>query len=484
MKIVIVGGGTAGYFTALYCKTVFPSYSITVIQNEEIGAIGVGEATTPMIIDFLYSLNIDPIAMMREIGGTIKNGIKFENWNGDGKSYYHPFKERNELGHFSITPYFSADCSEYYLRHLVRNGLDFNEYTYGALLSNENKIDITNLYYALHFDANRLSTFLKKTAADRGIRILNGNYKDVETDSNGFINKVLLDDGQVKCDFLFDCSGLARLIIGKHFKEEWISYKPFLPMKKAIPFHLPAEKETKPYTESIAMPHGWMWKIPLVDRTGAGYVFDSDYITPEQAQKEAEDWLGHPVNVSRVIDFDAGRFKNFWVKNCIAVGLSTGFLEPLEATSLHVTMTQLHKLTHFINTMHIHDQDSVDVYNKSLAKTMDINSEFVYLHYITRRADTDFWKELKTKYPPQTDFKKILKVIQQGNVGFIDIGNQDAFPLWAYFNVCNGLELFDDNTNIKGYENLYPSVDQYKVTLDEYQRKAMSLNDFLNQGIL
>jgi tryptophan halogenase len=484
MKIVVLGGGTAGYFTALYCKQLFPSYSITVIQNEEIGAIGVGEATTPIIIDFLNFLNIDPIAMMREIGGTVKNGIKFTDWNGDGKSYYHPFRERNDLGHFSIDPFFAADCSDYYLRHLVNKGLDFNEYTYGALLSNENKIDIVNLYYALHFDANRLSQFLKKTAADREIRIIDGNYKDVETDNNGFINKVLLDDGQVKCDFLFDCSGLARLIIGKHFKEEWISYKSFLPMKKAIPFHLPADAEKKPYTESIAMPNGWMWKIPLVDRTGGGYVFDSDYITPEEAQKEAEDYLGHPVKVSRVIDFDTGRFKNIWVKNCMAVGLSTGFLEPLEATSLHVTITQLQKLTHFINTMHVYDQNSVELYNKLIVETMDVNAEFVYLHYITRRTDTQFWKDLKIKYPPPNNFKKILDIIHQGNIRFIDLANQDAFPLCAYLSVCNGLELFENRININGYENLYPSVDQYKATLDEYQKNAISLNDFLNQGSL
>lgn len=482
MKIVVLGGGTAGYFTALYCKTIFPTYSVTVIQNEEIGAIGVGEATTPIIVDFLRSLNINPISMMQEIGGTIKNGIKFENWNNDGKSYYHPFKEKNELGHFNIIPFFSGDCGDYYLRHLVNKGLDFNEYTYGALLSNENKVDIDNLFYALHFDANKLSGFLKKTATDRGIRIINGNYKSVETDNNGFINTVLLDDGQVKCDFVFDCSGLARLIIGKHFKEEWISYKSYLPMKKAIPFHLPTEEVTKPYTRSISMPHGWMWQIPLQDRIGAGYVFDSDYITAEQAQKEAEEYLGHPVNVSRVIDFDTGRFKNFWVKNCLAVGLSTGFLEPLEATSLHVTITQLQKLVQFINTIHVHDQNSVDLYNKLLAETMDVNSEFVYLHYITQRNDTEFWRDLQTKYPPPEDFKKTLEIIRQGNIRYIDLANGDAFPLCAYLNVCNGLGLFEEGINIKGYENLYPSVDHYKVILDEYCNRAIPLNNFLNES--
>lgn len=253
-------------------------------------------------------------------------------------------------------------------------------------------------------------------------------------------------------------------------------------MKKAIPFHLPNEADIKPYTRTISMPHGWMWQIPLADRIGAGYVFDSDYITPEQAQKEAEEYLGHPVKVSRVIDFEAGRFKNFWIKNCVAVGLSTGFLEPLEATSLHVTISQLQKLILFINTMHVHDQESVDLYNKLIAETMDANLEFVYLHYITKRSDTEFWRNLKKNYPPPEKFKKTLEVIRTGNIRFMNVAQGDAFPLFSYFMICNGLGLFEEGINITGYENLYPNVDQYKLLLDEYRNRATLHTDFLNKA--
>ena len=483
MNIVVLGAGTAGWLTALYCRKVYPQSKITVIKNSSKGIIGVGEATTPPFVSFLKFLDIDPLDIIKKVGGTIKNGISFENWNGDGKKYFHGFSERGPLNPFSLLPYFSQDCFDYYLRHLLDKKLDFNENVYCNKISYQDKVDLDNIMYALHFDTNKMSNFLENESKYRNITLIDADYKDVTIDENGFIKTLVLDTQEVQADFVFDCSGLSRLIIEKHFDEEWISYKKHLPMDSAIPFHIPQDYSIHPYTQAISMPHGWIWKIPLQDRYGAGYVFDSTCINSEQAQQEAEEYLGIKLDVNRTIKFEAGRFSRYWIKNCIAVGLSASFIEPLESTSIHLTISQLKLLTQFINHTYEHNENSVKKYNELVTKNMDEILNFVYLHYLCKRSDTVFWKNFRKNYPVPGNFKPMLELIKENNIRFLDtftVTQDNAFAMGSYYKVSEGLDLFEKPINIKGYENLKPSVYEYKEIIDFYLKNSISHNTLLN----
>lgn len=484
MKIVILGGGTAGFFTALYCQKVFANSDITVIRNKEIGLTGVGEATTPPLTSFLQFLDIDPLKFMKAVGGSIKTGISFENWNGDGKKYYHGFREKGIMNSFSVPPHFTHDCLEYYQRHLISKKLDFNEYTYSASLAYDNLVDLDHVDYALHFDAIKVANLLEEISIQRNIKIVEGTFSGVETDSSGFIKKIILEDTKLDLDFVFDCSGFSRLLIGKHFNTKWNSYKEYLPMKAAIPFQLAPNTNIKPYTTATSMPHGWMWQIPLQDRIGAGYVFDSDYITPEEAQREAEKFLGQKLTVPRVLNFEAGGYEKVWVKNCMALGISSYFVEPLESTSIHLTLAQLRIMSQFVNSIYDHNEQSVNSFNKIISDNMEQILFFIYLHYIVKRDDTEFWKNFKKNYPPPNQFKSIIECIKNNNMRFFDIipiSNNEAFSLYSYFIVANGLEMFEKDISIKGFENLIPSISEYKIMLEERKKQAISANEIFNR---
>jgi hypothetical protein len=200
-KIIVLGGGTAGWLTALFINKKFPNFSITLIEGDTVGTIGVGEGTTPHIINFLKDIDIDPIHLIKNINGTIKNGISFENWNGDNKKYFHSFAAKNNLYNFNISPIFGYDCYDFYLKNLIKNKLDFNEYVYGAKISYENKIDLNNISYAVHFDTTALSNYLKPIAIKRGINFITGDFKNVNNDNNGFITSLSLTNKKLPIIF-------------------------------------------------------------------------------------------------------------------------------------------------------------------------------------------------------------------------------------------------------------------------------------------
>lgn len=398
-KIVVLGGGTAGWLTAHWCKFNLPNYSITLVQSKKVGIIGVGEATTPHIVTFLKDLNFDIKDIINKTNGSIKNGISFENWNGDGKKYFHSFQEN--LHDFSIDNVFNRECFDFYLKKCINENLDLNEYTYQGKLAYSNKVDVDRTNWALHFDAKLLADYLESKGNERNIRLVNGDVLEIVQNSDGSIKKLILEDGNiVEVDFIFDCSGFHKLIIGKIFKEKWLSFSKHLPMKRAIPFWLDSDDKMKPYTRAIAMKYGWMWNITLQHRVGSGYVFDSDYINEDQALIEAEQFYGTKIKINKVIDFEAGRFENWWVKNCMAIGLSSSFIEPLESTSLWLTTSQLETFKQFINEIENLDQKSIDLFNEICRNNMDEILSFVYLHYITKRKDSNFWINFKKNYPP------------------------------------------------------------------------------------
>lgn len=483
MNIVIVGGGSAGWITALYAQRAIPNSKIKLICNEKLGIIGVGEATTPNIIDFLKFVNIDPFDVIRNTSGTIKNGINFENWNGDDKRYFHGFNEH--LSNFSVNNLQLGGDPTYYMKNLSAKGLDFNEYTYMAKISYAGKIDLSHTSYALHFDANLFAQYMKSIGVARGIEVVDGDISHAVNNERGDISCIQLTDGRsIECDFVFDCSGFNRLLIGKHYGEKWISYKNHLPMKRGIPFWIDTDENLNPYTSAIAMKYGWIWKTPLTHRYGCGYIFDSDYINEDQALEEAEALFGRKLKVNKVIDFDAGRYERFWVNNCMAVGLSSSFIEPLESTSIFLSISQLFAFSYFINDITNREKHSVDRFNEMVSKNMDTTLHFIYMHYHTKRNDSEFWKNFKHNYKPPEKFKELLEIIKTGNFRIFDthdIKINGNFNFTGYLQVCNGLEIYDKPPTVFGHTDIHPSIDSYKKSIDYYtEHMAQGHREFLN----
>jgi tryptophan halogenase len=361
-KVVIIGGGTAGWLTALAVNKFWKNTNVTLIESSKIGILGAGEGGTPNFGKMLSLLNINQKEFFKRTKSTVKGGLHLYNWTG-----------QNELS-----------------KHLFF-GDEPNE---------------VNKSYAYHFDARLVAEYFKEIAISRGVEWIDGEVGDIKKE-NDKITELQLKDGRVvELDFVFDCSGFAKIIIDGVHKEEWISYSDYLMMNKAIVFFLPQEKQLqmkdKTYTEMTSMNCGWMFKIPLQHRWGCGYVFNDKYITVENAKSEVEKYLGKEVTLQKVFDFNPGTYKRSWIGNSISIGLSYGFIEPLEATSLMSTIMQLKKLID-VNF----DEGDVDKYNMWCYQINEQNLNFIRYHYLCERDDTQFWKDC-TSTPIPSKLKKIL----------------------------------------------------------------------------
>lgn len=416
-RIIVLGGGSAGWLTSLLTREFYPEFDITLIESSEIGILGAGEGTVPHFIEVLDFLRIPVSALIRECSATIKIGIKFTNWHGDGTSYFHDFIAKTDLEEWSFDDVFRHNKLTTYL---VGKGVHLDSLNFYAKLSRQWKVPfilndlndpLLSNYpdaigaiqhlgnFALHFDARLLAQFLSTVAQKkRGIKRIDGRFVNAVTDENGYITAVRLESGQqVEGDFVFDCSGFARLLLGKHFNEKWIDYKKHLPLDTAMPFFIPHDGINFPaHTEAIALKYGWMWKIPVQHRYGCGYVFDSSYISLDEAKQEVEAFLGHEIESPKTFRFHAGCFENTLVKNCCAVGLSQHFVEPLEATSIWTFGKNLINFLKSDLIMHL-NPEFADTFNHHCREIIEPIPEFLYLHYLTERNDSPFWKEFRRK---------------------------------------------------------------------------------------
>lgn len=419
-NITIVGGGTSGWLTALYIRQLFPESNITLIKSTDVGILGAGEGSVPMLPTLLSSLKIDEKEFLRETKGTFKMGISFENWKGDGDRYVHGFGTMDVgLNYTTLTNKFPISIglpstnTPFYLLNLIHQNKSWDKFEPSTALCYSNKSPYYNMNgtikqsvaYSYHFDARLTAEYFEKIGIKRGINVLDTKVNDFTQNENGDVIECKTEDGlTIPTDFIFDCSGFHRLLIGKLYKTNWIPYDKYLKVNSAIPFFLEQDSEKiTPYTHAVAMKYGWMWKIPLQHRYGCGYIFDKNYITPEEAKKEVEEFLGHEIEVPRTLNFSAGRYEKVWVNNCISIGLSAGFTEPIEATSIWVQMIQLMALNRDII---INKQDYlVKEYNDRMNYVNDEILSFLYFHYVNTRKDTPFWSD----YEKTTEVPEFLK---------------------------------------------------------------------------
>jgi len=460
-QVLIVGGGSAGWLTALFAKKFLPNTEIKLIQDKKIGIIGVGEATTPHFVNFLNLLEINIDDFIYHTKGSIKHGISFENWNGDNKKYLHPFHCKNNASPFSFEPLFTHDCWLQYLIHLLDNNKKLTKEIYAYDLLYNNKIDLYNMFYALHFDATLMAEYLEKIGIERGIKVIKEKICSFNKDKNENIISVILENKKsYNCDFIFDCSGFNKLLIGKEYKAKWKSYSKNLPMKKTI--IIPSEKqEYFPYTKSIAMKNGWIFEIPLQHRTGRGYIFDSDFINQNEALEEAEKFYNEKIEIKKVISFEAGVFEKIWIKNCMAVGLSSCFVEPLESTSLYVSVEQLREFMYYIQHIYSNDEKIKEKFNNYFLQSTDNILDFIYLHYITKRNDSKFWKNFKNNTKMPEGLLEKYEHLKSGHlVSSIFKKNCIGFDIESYIYVANGLGILKQSSN-KLIGTLKPSIKEY-----------------------
>lgn len=353
--IVIVGGGTAGWLSALYLNSKFKNSKITLIESNEIGILGAGEGTTGNIVKFLNDLGITPEDMINNCEATFKSGIDFENWTEPNLSYHHP--------------------------------IDYKPKGQG---------------YAYHFNARLLAKYLKSLSIERGVNWIEGIVTEPIVNNENQIIGIKTVDSIIDASFVIDCSGFKRLLIGKHYKSNWVSYESHLKVNTAIPFFIPTgNTDIRTTTKSIAMKYGWMWQIPLQTRKGCGYIFDSTEISEDDAKKEIIEFLGFDVEFNKAIKFKPGSYENVWIENCVAIGLSSGFLEPLEATSIMTVILQLEVFCEVIS-----EKITLKKYNKFVNSVNTQNMIFIYYHYLTNRTDTSFWRKTKesaSELPPPLD---------------------------------------------------------------------------------
>jgi tryptophan halogenase len=480
-KFVVLGGGTAGWMTALVAKQIFPNRDITLVQSPTVGIIGVGESTTPHIIQFLKTVDIDPFDVIKQTSGSFKSGISFENWNGDGKSFFHGFDD--QLVDSDIPGIFNGGSADILKKLLIAENSRFEDFIYQTKLAYNNKMDLNRATWALHFDAHKFAEYLERVGRERGINVIEETFIDAVLAADGSISELhLTNDTTIPCDFVFDCSGFSRLLISKVYDNKWISFAKHLPMKKAIPFWLDAEEDIKPYTRATAMKYGWVWQIPLDHRIGAGYIFDSDYITDDEALAEAEEYFQRKLTVNKVIEFEPGRFEEAWIKNCCAIGLSSNFIEPLESTSLWLTVTQLELLRHFLDVIETVDPEDIKLYNNIIGKEIDEKLNFVYFHYLTKRQDSKFWQEFRSKTQPPEEFIQLLNHVKQNNMRpfmFTDSLATGRFPMSSYLQVGYGLDIFEKKPNIINYENIQPNIDVHGSYVDAHVMQAPTHKDVL-----
>ena len=408
-NITIVGGGTSGLVSALILKARFSSLDVNIIKSDNIGIIGVGEGTTEHWDDFCGFCDIKLSDLLNKTDATFKYGVMFEGWMPH--NFYHMVT--GEISDINVSM-----TSVGYLYATINN-MKPEEYTHKY--SFYNKLLPSKLSLQYHFDTYKLNKFLLDICIERGVKVYDGLVTDVEIE-NDKITKLKIDSdelSEIVSDFYIDSTGFSRILISK-LGSKWESYEKYLPMNEAIAFPTALNDDNyPPYTLSKKMKAGWMWRIPTQKRWGNGYVFNNTLINAEEAKLECENYLGHTVDIQKNIKFNAGKLNKAWISNCVAIGLSSNFVEPLEASSIGISINQVFLLSHFL--INYTDKD-IELYNDKFNIIMENVRDFIVLHYLKSNFKFDIPESLKNnlkkwKYrlPVKEDFGSNYVIFREDN---------------------------------------------------------------------
>ncbi|MDP9422192.1 MAG: tryptophan 7-halogenase [Pseudomonadota bacterium] len=412
-RILIVGGGTAGWMTAtLFGKLFQGLYDVEVVESEAIGTVGVGEATIPAIKKYNELIQLDEAEFMQRTQGTFKLGIRFVDWLREGHSYVHAFGVIGQDWEW-------LRCHHYWLRASQRSrARDFADFSINCAAALKNKFmharadmadsPIGHIAHAFHFDASLYAKYLRGLAEQHGVRRTEGRIVDVGMHENGDIASVTLeDDRKIEADFFVDCSGFRGLLIGQTLKTDYEDWTHWLPCDRAMAVPCTRSDPLAPYTRSTARAPGWQWRIPLQHRTGNGLVYSSKHIDDDAAEALLLTNLdGQQLANPNRIRFTTGKRTQMWVRNCVAIGLAAGFLEPLESTSIHLVQSAAIRLVRLFPDRET-DQATIDEFNRQSDFEWERIRDFIILHYWANERHGEFWEYCRTMELPATLQRKI-----------------------------------------------------------------------------
>ena len=471
MKIVICGGGTSGWLSALFLSYLAPNNNYTLIESSSIGTIGVGEGSTGLLRDVIrgniYDFGLKEHDFFLKTDAVPKLGIQFNNWGS--KSYISPIDGSTtssfEIDYSALVAISRGDGPEFASRQGIRAII--GNIPYGNLQEMWNG----NLGGAYHFDGVKLGNYLKDHVMDTrdNIKVIDSEIESIESESN-IVSEIKLSNSEIisDVDLVIDCLGLDS-IFNKTIDKGWVDYSKHLPVDSAIVFRKSNENisDTQALTDATAMKNGWMFKIPVANRYGCGYIYSSQFCSEDDARKELED-EGYDITESKKISFKSGRLREIWKGNVVAMGLSSGFLEPLQATSLHTTISHV---THLSKSVVACDPKKLSTqasgYNTFANQHYDSFVDFINLHYQCDRKDTDFWKYMTTK----SKTKKVKEIIDtcKGRLPFrkdYESFDGSASDLWSA--TLHGLGIIDKQVGRKQLKYYYSIFDNEDHIESEY----------------
>jgi tryptophan halogenase len=422
-RIVIVGGGTAGWMTAAALARFVGGSGrrIVLVESEAIGTVGVGEGTIPPFLEFNHQLGLDEAEYIRATHGTYKLGIEFVGWTEEGQRYFHQF---GEIGR----PLNGLSFYQVWLKYRDRASVGpIDAYSMSAVAAANHRFahsskdpvkPLSQLAYAFHFDAAAYGQYLRGYAEKLGAERIEGRIVGIEQDGEtGFVTALKLDDERrVRGDLFIDCSGFRSLLLGDTLGVDFEDWSHWLPCDRALA--VPSERNDPllPYTRSTAQPAGWQWRIPLQHRTGNGHVYSSAHMSDIEAEQILLDTLdSKPIADPRLLKFKAGRRTRAWEKNVVAIGLSAGFLEPLESTSIHLIQHAVQKLLALFPGRGISAVER-DEFNRAMVNSYEPVRDFLILHYHATRRSGPFWGHVRAMDLPDTLEHKFELFREHGRV--------------------------------------------------------------------
>jgi tryptophan halogenase len=445
-SIVIVGGGTAGWIAAAaFAKLLPATIKVTLVESEAIGTVGVGEATIPQIRRLNGTLGLDEDDFIRATQASFKLGIEFVNWGRLGDRYLHTFGDPGiNLANLHFHHYWlraraegsKASLWDYSLHHKVAYANKFGR------LDRVGNTSMTGLAYAFHFDAALYAAYLRKRAEAGGVRRDEGRIDKVSLHpETGFIDSVTLDRGErIAGDLFIDCSGFRGLLIGEALGVGYQDWSKWLPCNRALAVACERVDPLLPYTRATARDAGWQWRIPLQHRTGNGHVFCDSFTTEDAARQTLVSNLdGAMIGEPRPLRFTTGRRDAFWFRNCVSIGLASGFLEPLESTSIHLIQSNISRLIELFPTRAF-EPAAIEEYNRRVGHEFELIRDFLILHYHqTARDDSDFWRYCANMEIPETLRAKMD--LFRGN-GLLHKDAEDLFreSSWVQVMVGQGIQ--------------------------------------------
>jgi tryptophan 7-halogenase len=419
LDIVIAGGGTAGWVAAAtFARFLGNRASITLVESDEIGTVGVGEATIPQIHNLIVGLGLDQADFLRRTNATFKLGIEFDGWNGHGSNYIHSFGYSGRgVGLIPFRQLWLRGRALGVANDLANYNFNIAAARLGRMATNAASTTIPDLVYAYHFDASLFARMLRDYAEERGVRRVEGMIASVERNpETGDIAALALNgERRVAGSLFIDCTGFRSLLLGEALEVPYLDWSQWLPCDSALAVPCQSSDAFRPYTQAMARSAGWQWRIPLQHRTGNGHVYCSRFISDDEAAKTLLDNLdGAPLADPRPIRFTSGRRAEFWSHNCLALGLAAGFMEPLESTSIHLVQSALARLLNVLPGDLTRMSSARSSFNRLSASEWARVRDFIVLHYFANSREGEFWDECRRMELPETLLDKIALFREAG----------------------------------------------------------------------